>query len=205
MNSLVKIQNKYASTTFNAENYHIGGGLSENSFASRRHENAKYDQGKLTLGKAAQMFKKATGLDLEKVKEVIHHAHPYLEWHHAGRLPKQYGGGMKKTYFLNAEQIADLAANWKGYEMSILDEKKKEAERAKLERRKAKKRQTFLKNRALRVSRVMNEPKFFYRECSEMHGKYGWFEADYKYNMDVYHSGWAFKSQKSLDKFYEMF
>jgi threonine aldolase len=35
-----------------------------------------------------------------------------MEYHHAGRLPKRYGGGMKKTYFLNARQIVFCARNW---------------------------------------------------------------------------------------------
>ena len=68
----------------------IIGGLDSGKFASRRHEDAKNDFGKLTLGKAAQMFKKAVGSDdVEFIKEVLSYAVPNMEWHHAGKLPKQ--------------------------------------------------------------------------------------------------------------------
>ena len=102
-NKLEAICDKYCSIQHNDYNYSIGGGLDGSKFASRRHEDAKYDEGKLTLGEATQLFKKATGLETDAVREVLEYAVPNMEWHHAGQLPKSYGGGMKKTYFLNAD------------------------------------------------------------------------------------------------------
>ena len=87
------------------KNYDIGGGLDGSKFASNRHEDAKHDDGKLTLGKATRMFAKATGLTIEEVKEVLNYAVPNMEYHHAGLLPKACGGGMKKTYFLNSRRF----------------------------------------------------------------------------------------------------
>ncbi|MBK7885451.1 MAG: hypothetical protein IPJ81_17925 [Chitinophagaceae bacterium] len=112
---LEKIAKKYCSIQFNEDNYAIGGGLDGEKFASRRHEDAKFDEGKLTEGAATQLFKKATGLELDLVKAIINYAVPNMEWHHAGKLPKAYGGGMKKTYFLNAKEICDLATNFNTY------------------------------------------------------------------------------------------
>jgi len=112
MKSLDKIAGKYSNVEYNENNYHIGGGLDGGKFASNRHEDANNDKGKLTLGKACQIFKKATDLDIDLVKEVLKYAVPNMEWHHAGKLPKQYGGGMKKTYFLNASEIVNIAQNW---------------------------------------------------------------------------------------------
>lgn len=111
-NKLEAICNKFRSIQHNDENYSMGGGLDGSKFASRRHENAKEDKGKLTLGEAAQLFKKATGLEVDAVRAILKYAVPNMEWHHAGKLPKSYGGGMKKTYFLNAAEICDVAKNW---------------------------------------------------------------------------------------------
>ena len=118
-NKLETICNKYRNIQQNDDNYSIGGGLDGSKFASRRHEDAKYDEGKLTLGEATQLFKKATGLEIDTLREVIKYAVPNMEWHHAGMLPKSYGGGMKKTYFLNASEICDCAENWDAYSHGI--------------------------------------------------------------------------------------
>lgn len=124
--TLATICNKYCDINHNDDNYSIGGGLDDSKFASRRHEDARHDAGKLTLGEATQLFKKATGLDTAITREIIIYAVPNMEWHHAGKLPKSYGGGMKKTYFLNAEEICDLATNWHEYQNNYFA--KKEAE-----------------------------------------------------------------------------
>jgi hypothetical protein len=108
MKKLEKIINKYSMIEYSS-NYSIGGGLVENKFASNRHEDALNDKGKMTLGECNQMFSKATGLSVAEVRTIILNTFPDLEWHHAGSLPKFYGGGMKKTYFVNAKQIIKLA------------------------------------------------------------------------------------------------
>lgn len=111
-NKLEAIYNKYCSVEHNDSIYSVGGGLDDSKFASRRHEDARNDKGKLTFGEATQLFKKATGLDTDTVIEILEHTVPNMEWHHAGKLPKSYGGGMKKTYFLNAHEICECAKNW---------------------------------------------------------------------------------------------
>lgn len=115
VSGLGKIVEKFSVLSYNHDNYNVGGGLCGVMFASNRHLDARSDAGKLTLGECCQLFKKATGLELERVKTIIKSAVPDMEWHHAGKLPKRYGGGMKKTFFVNSEQIVDLAENWKHY------------------------------------------------------------------------------------------
>ena len=202
MKTLTKIAKKYCEINHNNNNYSIGGGLDSSKFASRRHEDAKYDAGKLTLGEATQMFKKATGLETDIVREILEYAIPNMEWHHAGKLPKQYGGGMKKTYFLNAKEICEVAKNFNSFfeklELSKATAKNVEIEKKSLENRKY----NFLKDNALKIERVSNKPNFFYQTAQEMNGKYGWFDSTYKsYNMTEYFSGWEFESQEKYQEF----
>lgn len=200
--TLQTICNKYCNINHNEGNYSVGGGLTDGKFASNRHEDAKYDEGKLTLGEATQLFKKATGLSTDEVREVIEFAVPYMEWHHAGMLPKQYGGGMKKTYFLNAKEICKVASNWDTYVAELEANKiaKKEAEEAK--KKLEAKRNEFLHKNAKKVERVLNKPNYFYLLYSECNGKYGWFDASKNlYNMEEYHTGWAFETQELYNEF----
>jgi len=203
---LEDIAKKYCNTQYNEDNYFIGGGLDDSKFASRRHEEAKDDAGKLTLGEATQLFKKVTGLDTEIVKEILKYAVPNMEWHHAGQLPKRYGGGMKKTYFLNATEICDCAKNWDDYKdklnLSKAASKKAAEEKMSIEKRKFE----FLKSNATKVERVTVEPDYFYQTAQEMHGKYGWFDSTYKtYNLTEYYSGWEFKDEEKYNEFLKIF
>lgn len=206
MKNLEKIAKKYSQINHNEENFQIGGGLSGQKFASRRHEDAKNDEGKLTLGKAVQMFKKATKIDdIDFIKEVIEYAVPNMEWHHAGKLPKSYGGGMKKTYFLNSNEIVNISENWSSYveKLQLSKSEKRNAEEE-LKNREAK-RLKFLNKYAEKVVRVSEIPSFFYETDKEMEGKFGWFSSYGKsYNLPEYYSGWAFKSKKKLDEFYKI-
>lgn len=202
VNKLESICNKYCSIKHNDNNYSIGGGLDGGKFASRRHEDARSDEGKLTLGEATQLFKKATGLDTDTVREVLEYAVPNMEWHHAGKLPKSYGGGMKKTYFLNAKEICDCAKNWNDYleklNLSKIEAKNAAEEKKNLETR----RLEFLQANAKKVERVTTKPKFFYKTAQEMNGKYGWFDSTYKsYNMTEYYSGWEFETEELYNQF----
>ena len=200
--TLQTIQCKFCEVNHNDDNYSIGGGLASSKFASRRHEDARNDAGKLTLGEATQLFKKATGLEINLVKEVLEYAVPNMEWHHAGKLPKSYGGGMKKTYFLNSQEICDVATNWADYvqklELSKIAaqnamELKKSFEARKLE---------FLQANAKKIERVTERPMFFYKTAQEMNGKYGWFDSTYKsYNMPEYFSGWQFETEEKYHEF----
>lgn len=200
--NLRKIAEKYQNIKFNEDNFEVGGGLDEGVYASRRHEDAKYDKGKLTLGKATQMFKKATDLDTDTITEVIKYAVPLMEWHHAGRLPKSYGGGMKKTYFLKSTEIVDIATNFNKY--FEIYQNKVEAKKSALQLKNelAGKREKFLQANAKRIIRTAHKPKYFYQTSQEMNGKYGWFDSTYKsYNMTEYYSGWEFETEEKYNEF----
>ena len=196
---------KYENNIESEDNFGIGGGLARGKFASRRHEDAKNDEGKLTLGQANKMFAKASGLTIEEAKEVLIYAVPNMEWHHAGRLPKQYGGGMKKTYFLNATEICNCAKNWSSY-VEKLNLSKAAAKAAAEDKRSLEDRKfAFLQANAKKVERVSTHPDFFYETMREMNGKYGWFDCSNKsYKMTIYYSGWAFENQEALEAFYKI-
>jgi len=207
LEKLKKIYENYHKIEW-CDNFNIGGGLNEGKFASNRHEDACDDEGKLTLGKATQLFKKATGLDVDTVREVIKYATPNMEWHHAGLLPKSYGGGMKKTYFLNAKEICDVASNWNDYleklNLSKTASKNAEEEKKNLEERKLK----FLQANAKKVKRVSIKeyPEFFYQTSQEMLGEYGWFDSSEKsYNLPEFYTGWVFAEKKTYTKFISLF
>lgn len=203
MKNLDAIIKKYSNLDHNTDNYEIGGGLDGAKFASKRHEDAKNDEGKLTLGKAAQMFKKAVGVDdIEFIKGVLNYAVPNMEWHHAGKLPKQYGGGMKKTYFLNASEIVKIAQNWQANveKLEISKADKRAADEVKKTREKI--RQEFLTANATKVARVAERPQFLFETDKEMQGKFGWFSSYGKsYNLPEYYTGWVFSSEQALIDF----
>lgn len=203
--TLQTIFNQFCEINHNEDNYSIGGGLDGSKFASRRHENARNDSGKLTLGEATQLFKKATGLDVDAVKEILEYAVPNMEWHHAGKLPKSYGGGMKKTYFLNASEICDISKNWDSYleklQISKVAEKNAADEKRSLEARQ----QEFLKANAKRFERVKTTPDHSFITSQEMNGKYGWFDSTYKsYNLPEYFSGWAFETAEKRAEYFNI-
>lgn len=199
--TLKKIYKKYHGVSY-TENYCIGGGLAGARFESKRHENAKWDEGKLTLGKAVQMFKRATELDTSSIKEIIMHGVPEMEWHHAGKLPKQYGGGMKKTYFLNANEICMLAEKWNEL-IESLERKKQEKKERELRKQELEiKRKAFLQEKAKMISRVETIPPYFYCIYKECTGKYGWFDANKNiYGLTEYSTGWKFDTEKDYLEF----
>ncbi|MAM28693.1 MAG: hypothetical protein CMC13_06685 [Flavobacteriaceae bacterium] len=194
--NLKTIIDKYEKIEYSNDNYYLGGGLSEQKFASVRHEDAKNDKGKLTLGEATSLFERISGLKRWKVKEVILNAIPYrqMEWHHAGKLPKSYGGGMKKTFFLDCLQICTLAKEWKILVSNYEEECEKHDKLVK-------KRKKIL-TRAEHFCRVTNLPKNSYVISTEMKGKYGWFECEgSRYNLQKYYSGYSFKTKKMCEKY----
>ena len=205
LKNLEKIANKYCGINHNEDNYNIGGGLDSQKFASRRHEDAKYDDGKLTSGEINQLFKKATLCELGYVKKIIDYAIPDPEWHHAGKLPKSYGGGMKKTYFYNSSEICDMAKNWFNYvekfQLYNLNEKIKEENKKEIARKQAE----FLGENAIYMHRVEKTPPFFLLILEEMNGKYGWFDCSGKsYNMTKYYTGYAFKSFEKRVEYFQI-
>jgi len=199
---LEKIAEKFRNIEVSESNYSIGGGLDDSKFASRRHEDAKSDESRTTLGRANQLFSKATGMTVDEVSEIIKYAVPNMEWHHAGRLPKFYGGGMKKTYFLNSAEVVKVAENFEDYR-SKLDLRKEADKKAIEEKNNRTQRQLdYLKENATQVTRVNSVPEFFHETNREMNGKYGWFCSYYKsYNMPEYYTGWKFDSQEKYDEF----
>jgi hypothetical protein len=202
---LEKIATKFQSVNFNADNYSVGGGLSGHKFASNRHEDARSDNGKVTQGEANQIFKKATGLDTALVNAIINFAVPNMEWHHAGKLPKAYGGGMKKTYFLNSAQIADLAKNWNKYQDSYLAQEQANKSSAEVAKEREAKRQAFLLQNATKKERITSKGIWFYETNREMNGKYGWFSSYGKsYNMTEYYTGWEFPSEEKYQEFLKL-
>ncbi len=203
---LQKLASNYAKKDFDRSNYEIGGGIASSGlFESRRHEAAKQDAGKETLGKFIQKIKKITGMQTSIIKEIIKDAY-CLEWHHAGRLPKEYGGGMKKTYFINSEQANDFCSNFSNY---IKKYKEKEAEK-KLSI-KAENLANTLENRFLKKWATPFFKKidgfFDKKNCAitnrYMIGKYGEFPADDRYNLDTYIDGWKFRSKKKYDEYHQ--
>lgn len=196
------ISNKYCNIDYNEDNYYVGGGLTNGKFASNRHEDAKYDKGKLTLGEATQLFKKTTNLSTDEVREVIEYAFPDMEWHHAGKLPKKYGGGMKKTYFINAQEICELTSNWDTYVSELEADKIAKKQAQEVKQNLELKRNEFLQANAKKVERVATKPANFHHLYSECNGKYGWFDASKNiYNMPEYHTGWAFETQELYYEF----
>ena len=208
MNSLEKIVKKYSNINHNDDNFSVGGGLDEYKFASRRHEDAKNDSGKITLGAANSMFAKATNLSTAEVKELImFHFDGCLEWHHAGQLPKTYGGGMKKTYFLNAKQIVEFATHFEKIQQIFINRNNEKLEREKSRLEREKSREEFLNTNARKVERVIkqNLPQNYITISEEMKGKYGWFDAQSKYNLDIYVTAWVFDNKELYDEYIEIF
>lgn len=205
MKNLESIIKKYSSLKYNDDNYSVGGGLDGAKFASNRHEEANHDKGKLTIGKANAMFKIATSCAIDQVKEVINYAVPNPEWHHAGLLPKSYGGGMRKTYFLNASEIIKIAQNWDNLISEIAIKKNEQRIEAEKEKSLKELQNEFLKANAKQISRVISRPENFYETDKEMNGKYGWFSSYGKsYNMTEYYTGWQFESAVKLQEFYNI-
>ena len=199
---LAAIAERFAQAKTNLNNYAIGGGLDHCKFASRRHEDARDDSGKMTLGDATQLFRRATALGIERVKKVIEHVVPVMEWHHAGKLPKAYGGGMKKTYFLNANEIFDLATNWDSHVLHLdaFDLGLSQALENELQR--SEKRLAFLREHASRIERIEEPPLFFHKTKQEMLGKHGWFDSSNKsYRLPEFFSGWVFPSEEIQKEF----
>lgn len=201
---LQKITEKYCCVEYE-DNYYVGGGLDCGKFASNRHEHAMNDKGKLTFGKASLMFKNATGLDISFVKEVIKYAVPNMEWHHAGLLPKSYGGGMKKTYFLNASEICNIASKWDEYVSKLQIQKKEQRDNENEAKSRDAERLEFLEKHAEKVSRISEIPEYFYETDREMNGKYGWFSSYGKsYNLPEYYTGWKFNKECDYNKFMQI-
>ena len=199
---LEKIAEKYRNIEVSESNYSIGGGLDDCKFASRRHEDAKSDESRMTLGKVNQLFSKATDLSVDEIKEIIKYAVPNMEWHHAGSLPKAYGGGMKKTYFLNSSEIIKIAENFEDLKSKLELQKEEEKKAREVKQSREQLQLDFLKENAIQLTRVLAAPIHFHETNKEMNGKYGWFCSYGKsYNMTEYYSGWKFENEEKYKEF----
>ena len=49
--------------------------------------------------------------------------------------------------------------------------------------------------------RLQSEPEFFVKTLEEMHGRYGWFVASYRYNLPTYYSGYVFDTKTLYNKY----
>lgn len=184
-----------------------GGGLASNitgKFESNRHAIARVE--KVTFGEAVkELAKNKNGglkISAAELLDIYRANFGEPEWHHAGKLPKQYGGGMKKTYFLNEIPTPEQVDEWRANSTAKREEKKTAAE---IENNKKAIRMKFLKKHGVKFNRELTTPKFSFIEDREMNGKYGWFEAQpHRYNLPVYYSGWSFKSQKTLEKYFKL-
>lgn len=128
-----------------------------------------------------------------------------MEWHHAGLLPKSYGGGMKKTYFLNASEICNIASKWDEYVSKLQIQKKEQRDNENEAKSRDAERLEFLEKHAEKVSRISEIPEYFYETDREMNGKYGWFSSYGKsYNLPEYYTGWKFNKECDYNKFMQI-
>lgn len=109
-----ELNNNYCTEAIISLQNEFGGGLATAATGlheSCRHALAKLDSDKLTAGQAAARLKKR-GFAVTAVELVdwfrANSGGRDPEWHHAGQLPKSYGGGMKKTYFFAKSLIAEF-------------------------------------------------------------------------------------------------
>jgi hypothetical protein len=184
-----------------------GGGLAVNitgKYESNRHAIAKAE--KVTFGEAAKRLRTKKGGNLDiTAKELLNlywSVKGEPEWHHAGFLPKSYGGGMKKTYFLDdyitKEEVLSFYKKCSKMNTAAL---LAETQRKTLEERQ----NQFLRQHATRFARVLNKPDHCIITGQEMEGKYGWFDSTYKsYNLPEYFSGWKFETEEKRNEYFKI-
>lgn len=182
-----------------------GGGLASNitgKFESNRHAIAKMT--KYTFGQVAKELrtKRGGGFDLTgaRLLEIYRTVFGDPEWHHAGKMPRGYGGAMAKTYFLEYIPTKEEVNDWiSEYYMIISRENEKRFKQMEIE----KERKAFVEKMGSTFTRELEIPKYSHVTKVEMNGKFGWFEPQphHSYKLDEYYTGVSFKSQKSLDKY----
>lgn len=183
-----------------------GGGLAVNitgKYESNRHAIARME--KLTFGEVVkELSKKKNGafkISASDLLNAYRQSNGEPEWHHAGFLPKSYGGGMKKTYFLDSLPTISEIKKW----LKVASKKRvKKTIKNYLEKIRDEKRFEFLKQNAKRFERVSSAPNFSVKLYWEMNGKFGWFESDSKYKLEEYVSGWVFESEEKLNEYHNL-
>lgn len=195
---LQTIINDFKDVEYDTDVFSKGGGLDNEKFVSVRQAAARNDKGKRTLGEVVALFKRATKLDTEFIRNVILFIYPlnYLEWHHSGK----YKGKMSKTYFLNSKQIVDIANNWQKYLNDYILFNEQEQQKRINKQQTAFVKSEFLTKFGEYKNRLTNKPNYFITDKEEMYSKkFGFFPANNKYPLDIYYSGW----QLSEDKYNE--
>lgn len=182
-----------------------GGGLAVNitgRWESNRHALARNN--KYTFGEAAKELRlkrgggfKVTATELLSIYRTLF-GEP--EWHHAGFLPKSYGGGMKKTYFLQAIPTPEEFAEWQAKAAAKRQEAAAQATR---EHSVAERRHAYADEHGTPFTRVTSKPEHSVVTTCEMNGKYGWFEVreHHNYSLPVYYTGWAFPTAEALNEY----
>lgn len=182
-----------------------GGGLAVNitgRYESNRHALARNE--KFTFGEVSKELrkKKNGGFDISsnKLLEIYRDLFGEPEWHHAGFLPKSYGGGMKKTYFLDEVPTKETFESWLIQHENFKNTQINEGKRIVKIQNEIEK---FVKKNGCRFNRLTEVPKYSVITETEMNGKYGWFTVTpyTTYNLTKYYSGVQFKSKKSLEKY----
>ena len=171
-----------------------GGGLATavtGRVESNRHALARIE--KVTFGQVVKhlALKKNGGYKItaKELLKVYTHCNGTPEWHHAGKLPKSFGGGMKKTYFLNDYPNVEEVKNWvEKYKNSI------EVTQSL--------RPNFLEKHGTPFIRTREIPPFSIITNEEMQGKFGWFEVlpHHNYKLQRYYSGYTL-SEKDYTKY----
>lgn len=182
---------------------HKGGGLAVNvtgKYESNRHAIAKME--KVTFGDAASFLSKKKNGGLKITAKELLSAYFKIkgepEWHHAGFLPKSYGGGMKKTYFLDDYYKLNEAVKLLKQASKIRVKKIKESY---FENILIKKQREFLNENANHFSRITKTPEICIITNIEMFGKYGFFESNDRYNLPQYFTGYSFENEDKKNEY----
>lgn len=193
LNNFIK---KFEGVEANSENFFIGGGLEAGTGMSRRNWDAKNDEGKLTVDVASRKISEIFGVEKNIVKEIFENNFS-LEWHHAGFLPKSYGGGMRKIFYVSADQMLDVVRNFEALLQKESEREAKKKNDQELEKSREARQREFAKTHGVFFSRVTTIPPNAVITEREMNGKYGWFNSQGKsYNLPEYFSGVAFASSE---------
>lgn len=129
--------------------------------------------------------------------------HYSVEYHH-------YGKNADIEYFLNKDNINKIFIDSK-YKKSFVDiineyytEKEIDVVKMYYQSFIKKQKTEFLKNKGTYIHRTLNKTDNMIVTEYEMHGKYGWFEADTKYNLPIYYSGYVLNDE-DLNEYKKLF
>ena len=167
------------------ENYN-GMALGTNKAQSYRHYIAEKTM--LKLGEFIKELKKVFKEDTKIIKSIIQYRYPNLEWHHAGFFKNRMG----KTYFVSYQQAIDIIKNFNDLKNSFLKYQQNKISKQNILNE--------ILNRSEKFERITDlntlENRYYYITKIEMKGKYGFFQANDKYNLQQYYSGILFNNQE---------